>query len=114
MKKLCLIFLFFLSFGFSQSSGDKNKKATFLVSGVCDMCKNRIDIGTVKIKGVKYANWDLVSNNLSIIYNSNKINLDSIQKQIAALGHDTGKHKAPEKVYNSLPECCFYKTIEPH
>ena len=114
MKKLCLIFLFFFSFGFSQDSGDKNKKATFIVSGVCDMCKNRIDIGTVKIKGVKYANWDLASNNLSIIYNSYKINLDSIQKQIAALGHDTGKHKAPEKVYNSLPECCFYKTNTPH
>ena len=104
----------FFSFAFSQNSGDKNKKATFLVKGVCEMCKNRIDVGTVKIKGVKYANWDLASNNLSIIFNSNKINLDSIQKQIAAFGHDSGKYKSPEKVYNSLPECCFYKTVTPH
>jgi len=114
MKNLYLIFLLFFSFGFSQNSGDKNKKATFLVKGVCEMCKNRIDVGTVKIKGVKYANWDLASNNLSIIFNSNKINLDSIQKQIAAFGHDSGKYKSSEKVYNSLPECCFYKTNTPH
>ena len=114
MKKLCLIFLFFCSFSFSQNSGDKNKKATFLVKGVCEMCKNRIDVGTVRIKGVKYANWDLASNNLSIIFNSNKIDLDSIQKRIAAFGHDSGSYKALDEVYKSLPECCFYKTNTPH
>ena len=114
MKKLCLIFLLFASLSFSQSPGYKNKKATFIVKGVCEMCKNRIDVGTVRIKGVKYANWDLTSNNLSIIFNSNKIDLDSIQKRIAAFGHDSGIYKASEEVYNSLPECCFYKANKPH
>lgn len=114
MKKLFLILLLFSFFSFSQKSGDKNEKATFLVKGVCEMCKNRIDVGTVRIKGVKYANWDLASNNLSIIFNSNKIDLDSIQKRIASFGHDSGIHKAPDEVYNSLPECCFYKTYTPH
>ena len=38
----------------------------------------------------------------------------TLEKQIAAFGHDSGKYKSPEKVYNSLPECCFYKTNTPH
>jgi hypothetical protein len=78
------------------------------------MCKSRIEIGAIKIKGVKYANWDVNSNNLSIIYNSRKLKLDSIKKNIAALGHDTDKFKATEETYNSLPECCNYKTSSPH
>ena len=78
------------------------------------MCKTRIEKGTLKIKGLKYANWDINSNNLSVIYNSRKIKLDSIKKNIAALGHDTDKFKAKDEIYNSLPECCFYKTNTPH
>ena len=44
MKYISIFFLLFFFFGFSQDSGDKNKKATFIVNGVCDMCKKRIDI----------------------------------------------------------------------
>jgi copper chaperone CopZ len=92
----------------------KSAKASFEVSGVCDMCKSRIENGAIKLKGVKYAKWDIPSNNLSIIYNSKKIKLDSIKKNIAELGHDTDKYKARLEVYESLPVCCNYKTNSPH
>ena len=110
------ILLFFttsLSFAF-QKEDPKVINSSFVVSGVCEMCKTRIEKGTLKIKAVKYANWDINSNNLSVIYNSRKIKLDSIKKNIAALGHDTDKFKAKDEIYNSLPECCFYKTNSPH
>lgn len=114
--KYLFIFLFFTNsyiFAF-QDLESKSAKVSFEVSGVCDMCKSRIEMGAIKIKGVKYANWNIASNNLNIIYNSKKIKLDSIKKNIAALGHDTDKYKAPLKVYESLPECCYYKTNSPH
>tara|TARA_X000000368_G_C23035052_1_gene714231 strand:- start:1836 stop:2192 length:357 start_codon:yes stop_codon:yes gene_type:complete len=114
MKYLLILFLFISSFAFAQESNNKNSKSTFKVSGVCEMCKSRIEKGSIKIKGVKYAKWDLNSNNLSIIYNSTKIDLNTIQKKIAHLGHDTEKFKSSEKVYNSLPECCYYKSVEIH
>ena len=110
------ILLFFttsLSFAF-QKEDPKVINSSFVVSGVCEMCKTRIETGTIKIKGVKYANWDINSNNLSVIYNSRKIKLDSIKKNIAALGHDTDKFKAKDEIYNGLPECCFYKTNSIH
>ena len=40
------------------------------------MCKDRIEKGTIKLKGVKYVNWDIISSNVSLIYNSKKTSLD--------------------------------------
>lgn len=114
--KYLFVFLFFTSsFIFSfQKDDPKTVKSTIKVSGVCEMCKSRIEKGTIKLKGVKYANWEIISNNLSLIYNSKKIKLDSIKKKIASLGHDTDKFKAPIDVYERLPECCHYKTLSIH
>ena len=114
--KYLFVFLFFTtSFIFSfQKDDPKTVNSTIKVSGVCEMCKSRIEKGTIKLKGVKYANWEIISNNLSLIYNSKKIKLDSIKKKIASLGHDTDKFKANLDVYESLPECCHYKTASPH
>ena len=114
MKYLFICLFFISSFVSSQNLESKSAKASFEVSGVCDMCKSRIENGAIKLKGVKYAKWDIPSNNLSIIYNSKKIKLDSIKKNIAELGHDTDKFKAPLEVYESLPLCCYYKTNSSH
>jgi len=78
------------------------------------MCKDRIEKGTIKLKGVKYVNWDIISNNVSLIYNSKKITLDAIHKGISLLGHSTNKYNAPSEIYNSLPDCCLYETLEKH
>ena len=114
--KYLFVFLFFTtSFIFSfQKDDPKTVNSTIKVSGVCEMCKSRIEKGTIKLKGVKYANWEIISNNLSLIYNSKKIKLDSIKKKIASLGHDTDKFKVPIDVYERLPECCHYKTLSIH
>ena len=114
--KYLFVFLFFTtSFIFSfQKDDPKTVNSTIKVSGVCEMCKSRIEKGTIKLKGVKYANWEIISNNLSLIYNSKKIKLDSIKKKIASLGHDTDKFKAPIDVYERLHECCHYKTLSIH
>ena len=43
-----------------------------------------------------------------------KIKIEDIHKKISLLGHSTEKYEAPEEIYNSLPECCRYKTNQPH
>ena len=83
MKYLIVLSLFFSSLGFSQQSNLKSLNVSFLVKGVCEMCKDRIEIGTLKLKGVKYVNWDIISSNISLIYNSKKISLDEIHKGIS-------------------------------
>ena len=55
MKYLIILSLFVSSFCFSQESNSKSQKVSFNVKGVCEMCKDRIEKGTIKLKGVKYA-----------------------------------------------------------
>jgi len=114
MKYLILLSLLISSMTYSQENNSKAQSASFKVKGVCEMCKTRIENGTIRLKGVKYSNWEIVSNKISIIYNSKKIKLDDIHKEISLLGHSTEKYEAPEKIYNALPDCCKYKTLEIH
>ena len=115
MKYLILLSSIMISsFSFSQENSSKSQSASFIVKGVCEMCEDRIENGVVKLKGVKYASWEIISNKISIIYNSRKIKLDEIHKQISLLGHSTEKYDAPEKIYNALPDCCKYKSLRIH
>jgi periplasmic mercuric ion binding protein len=78
------------------------------VSGVCGSCKARIENAAL-IKGVKWAQWDIDTHILTVIYRKDKVNSDDIQKSIAAAGHDTEKFRAPDEAYNKLPRCCAYR-----
>ncbi|WP_231481192.1 heavy-metal-associated domain-containing protein [Sediminibacter sp. Hel_I_10] len=88
---------------------DKNAKASIEVDGVCTMCKERIEKAAIRTKGVKYANWDVSTHELKLIYDERKTNVDSISKSVAAVGHDTKKLKATEAAYNSVHPCCRYR-----
>ena len=110
MKKLIVLLLFCLPLGIlAQEKSNKSAKASFEVKGNCEMCKARIEKASLSEKGVKMATWDIPSNILSVIYNPNKVSLESLHKAIATTGHDTSLEKAPEAVYNSLPMCCLYE-----
>lgn len=78
------------------------------VFGNCGMCKTRIE-GALKLKEVKIAKWDKKTKMLRVAFDENKISLDSLQKRLAAVGHDTEKFKAPDDVYKKLPGCCLYR-----
>jgi copper chaperone CopZ len=110
MKNLIVICLLILPLTLISQ---KNIKANFEVSGNCEMCKKRIEKAALNVKGLKVANWDIPSNILSIVYNSEKVNLHEIQTTIAKVGHDTPLKKAPDETYFNLPICCIYKrTLE--
>jgi hypothetical protein len=91
--------------------GDTVKETEFKVDGVCGMCKARIE-KSLKISEVKFAKWDKKSKMLKIAYLSDNITLDSLQRRIAAVGHDTEKYKAETSVYENLPGCCLYRNGE--
>ena len=100
--------MFFISTSISAQN-EKNKKSNFEVIGNCEICKKRIEKAALSLKGVKMASWDIPSNILSVIYNSNKMSPDQIQSAVADVGHDTPLFKAPDNVYNELPMCCIYE-----
>ncbi len=104
LKTISILSLFSL-FAFA---GDTVKEAEFKVSGLCGMCKSRIE-KTLKISEVKFAKWDKKSKMLKVAFLSEKISLDSLQQLIASVGHDTEKFKAADSTYSNLPGCCLYR-----
>ncbi len=80
---------------------------TVKVYGNCGMCKNRIQ-KSLKVEGVFKADWNPETKLLIVTYDPAKINNDDIQRKVAAVGHDTEKFMADDKVYEKLPGCCLY------
>ena len=85
-----------------------SKVSSFKVYGNCDQCKERIE-GALKVNGVSKANWDEKTKIATVTYNPAKVKVDDLQKKVAAVGHDTEKFKADDKVYAKLPGCCQYE-----
>lgn len=103
-----------ITFALSVQAQKSIEKSIIEVDGVCGMCKARIEKTSFKIKGVKSASWSTDTHQLTLIYDTSKASLDSIQKQIARVGHNTPLFKAPDEAYEALPMCCKYKTVEDH
>ena len=110
MKKILVIVMaFMLSMSVQAQKKNKNAKVTIEVDGVCMMCKKRIEKAALKTKGVKFATWDLKTHQLLMIIDERKIDVKSIQKNMALVGHDTKAVKATEEAYNSVHPCCRYR-----
>jgi hypothetical protein len=84
------------------------KTETIKVWGECETCKANIE-RAAKIDGVRKASWDMKTKMLSLVYDPFKTNSYDIQKKIAAVGYDTEKYKADDKVYAKLNACCKYE-----
>ncbi len=109
MKKLIiLLFVFYNLNAWSQKITTSDSSVTFIVSGNCEMCKERIE-AAVKGKGVKSGTWDIDTKLITLTYSPSQTTLLKIQKRIAESGHDTPLEKADDAVYKELPECCLYR-----
>lgn len=115
-KIVAILFFACLSFqsAFSQSDKlerfkDRNLITSHIkVYGECGTCKNRIE-KALRVPGITVAKWNSDDQFLTVQYNKTKINLDQIHGLVAAVGHDTGKVKAADSVYQRLPDCCRYE-----
>lgn len=81
--------------------------STFKVWGNCEMCKETIE-GSLKVEGVSTADWNTETKMITVSYDSTKINIDQIEKNIASVGYDNEKYKGDDKAYSELAECCQY------
>lgn len=79
----------------------------FKVWGNCDMCKETIE-GSLKLEGILKADWDVDTKIMKIDFDTTKISLDQIKKQIASVGYDNDKYKGDDKAYSELADCCQY------
>ncbi|MCL1937259.1 MAG: efflux RND transporter periplasmic adaptor subunit [Candidatus Azobacteroides sp.] len=85
------------------------KQTVIPVQGSCEMCKERIETTALSVKGVLSASWEEESKQLHLKYDPQKTSPDAVAQTIAQVGHDAGRYKADEKVYEALPPCCHYR-----
>lgn len=83
------------------------------VSGICNDCKERIE-NAAYIPGVKRAEWNKESKELTVSFKPGKVTLLQIEESIAKSGHDAGTVKASDSAYHKLPACCAYKDGHDH
>ncbi|RCW39074.1 MULTISPECIES: heavy-metal-associated domain-containing protein [Marinilabilia] len=107
MLSLLTVFLIGSVAMFAQSKTEK-----FEVKGKCGMCESRIEKAANSVEGVSKADWDQESMMATVVFDKSKTSVDDIQKAIAKVGHDTGKHKASDEAYDKLPGCCKYERME--
>lgn len=109
-----VIFIFtFSNYGYSQ---DKNKQVitdTLMVSGVCEMCEERIENAAL-IKGVKKVEWSTNTHSLVVVYREDKVTLDQIAESIAEAGHDNELVICTDEQYDKVHSCCKYRDLHSH
>ncbi|RLD50708.1 MAG: efflux RND transporter periplasmic adaptor subunit [Bacteroidetes bacterium] len=93
---------------YNTQSETKADHAMTTVYGNCGMCKDRIETAANSLEGVLIAEWDSDSQMLHLEFNPAMVSTMDVEKAIAAVGHDTEHHSAPDDVYEALPGCCLY------
>jgi len=84
-------------------------ETSLFVDGICGMCKNRIETLAYKVKGVKWAEWNLENKTLSVKF-KDALNEEKLAKILSKAGHDNWQLMAGEEAYQSLHSCCKYRT----
>jgi len=110
-KYLLPVVILITSFDLAAQVKNKDSTVSFKVNGACEMCKERVE-KTLKIRGVRSADWNVDSKMLTLVYSPTIVSLQKVHKIIAEVGHDTELEKAKDAVYNELPECCHYRKKE--
>lgn len=82
---------------------------SFRVEGVCGMCEDRIERVAKKQKGVASADWDLMTNILTVVIDENKNSIAAVRMALAEAGHDNGEFIATDEAYANLHGCCKYR-----
>ncbi len=84
----------------------KNDTIIITTSAQCEICKERIEKNLVYEPGIKSANLNLETKNVTIVYKPEKIDANKIKEVISKTGYDADEIPADEKAYSKLPPCC--------
>ena len=109
MKKIINVLFLFMIIAVTAQEKSKSKLVEVKVSGLCEMCKARIEKAAFKVRGVKSAEWDVDEKMLHLIINEYKTDVLTIQNKMASIGHDTEAVLATDEAYSGLHGCCKYQ-----
>lgn len=90
-------------------TGSSDNNLYIKVSGVCSMCKERIEKVAGNIIGVVETDYDLGQQLLKIEYDKDLFSKQELVNALLYSGHDADGQKAPQDVYLQLHACCHYR-----
>jgi len=73
---------------------------------VCETCGEKFNKTLLREKGVQMVTLDEKAMTIKVVYNSKKIDLDTIKLAITKLGYDADDLKADLTAYEGLDNCC--------
>ena len=85
----------------------QDSTSTFSVTGVCGMCKARIEKAAGG-DGLTNAVWEAATQQLTLTYGAG-FDVEAAKQRILAAGHDVDNRTAPQDAYDKLPNCCRYR-----
>lgn len=77
-----------------------------IVSGNCEICKDRIEKAALSVNGVSFANWNISDGKFSLTFDPRRTDLNDISLAITRIGHKTNLHKTSQDIQSQMPECC--------
>jgi mercuric ion binding protein len=99
-------FIFCLLFFFIATAKAQEQTIVIKTSAVCGECKKHIETALNYTKGVKSANLDVESKEVTVVYKSEKTTPDKIREAISKAGYDADSIPANPKSYERLEPCC--------
>jgi Cu(I)/Ag(I) efflux system membrane fusion protein len=92
-----------------ENRPDREAVARLTVQGLCEMCRDRIERTARTVAGVHFASWNMETKALELKYDPDRTSPDAAGRALALAGHDNGEFRAPDAVYEALPDCCKYR-----
>lgn len=90
----------------------QNKEITIKTSAQCEMCKKTIEDKLNYTKGIKFAELNVATKELTVKYNSSKISDKEIRSTVAGIGYHADDVKRDETAHSKLPGCCKSEQTE--
>lgn len=84
----------------------EGNKVVIKTSAICEMCKEAIEYDLAFEKGIKSAELNLETKEVTVVYNAKKTSDEVIRKRITMVGYHADTLKRDPIAYNKLPFCC--------
>ena len=99
-----LVFVLGMTSAFVQS--EKVNTITFIITAVCDECKERIEEKLNYTKGIIFAELDIETKMLTVKYKTDVITDQKIKEILAGIGYSSDTVVRDRDAYLALPKCC--------
>lgn len=104
---LVFVFLTIASFGQQDPVAVSNgHKVEIKTSAICEMCQYTLEKDLAFEKGVKEATLNLDDKVMTVIFNPNKTDAQTIRERITLIGYHADTLSRDSDAYDKLPMCC--------